>query len=52
MKQSLITAAIAIAAITIAIALGACTLTVSPDGTRTYGMDGAEVARAIIIYSK
>lgn len=29
-----------------------CSLSISPDGTRQYSLDGAEVARAIIILSE
>jgi hypothetical protein len=34
------------------ITLSSCTLSVSPDGTRNWSLNGAEAARAIIIYSK
>jgi len=30
-------------------ALTSCTLTVSPDGSRTYGIDGAQVVKGIIV---
>jgi len=49
MKTSLITAALALLALYF---LTSCTLTVSPDGTRTWGVDGEQAARAIIIYAK
>jgi uncharacterized membrane protein len=52
MKTSLITAALAIAALAAALSLGACTLSVSPDGTRNWSLSGEEAARAIIIYTK
>jgi len=29
--------------------LASCTLTVSPDGTRTWGVDGAQAARAAVV---
>jgi len=39
-------------AVSLVIGLSSCTLTVSPDGTRTYGVDANTAARAIIIYSQ
>lgn len=36
--------------VAIIILLNSCTLTVHPDGSRTYGLDGAQAARAIEIY--
>lgn len=38
--------------IVLARVLTSCTLQVSPDGTRTWGIDGEQAARAIIIYTK
>lgn len=43
---------ITLAAVVVVLILGTgCTLTVDPDGTRNWSIDGDEVARAIIIYS-
>lgn len=52
MKTSLITATLALAAITAILALSSCTLTVSPDGSRTYSTDGAAIAKIIIESAK
>ena len=38
--------------ILILLAAPSCTLTVAPDGSRTWAMDGDQVARAIIISEK
>jgi hypothetical protein len=36
----------------IALLITGCSLTVGPDGARTWSLSGEEAARAIIIYSK
>jgi len=38
--------------IAIVLSLTGCSLTVGPDGARTWSLSGEEAARAIIIYSK
>ena len=38
--------------ILLALAAPSCTLTVAPDGSRTWAMDGAETARAIQVLSE
>jgi hypothetical protein len=42
---------ITIILVVLTILLNSCTLTVHPDGSRTYGIDGEQAARAIEIYS-
>ena len=49
--EKLLNYAIGIALVVLLFALSSCTLTVHPDGSRTYGIDGAQAARAIEIYS-
>ena len=53
-EKSTITGCLILLAIVLAIVVlfTGCTLTVAPDGTRTWGIDGEQAARAIIIYSK
>jgi hypothetical protein len=46
MKTTLLTAALLALVI---YGCSGCSLTVSPDGTRTWALDGEEVARGIII---
>jgi len=41
---------ITIILVVLIILLNSCTLTVHPDGSRTYGLDGEQAARAIEIY--
>lgn len=38
-------------AILSAVLLSSCNLTVDPDGTRNWSFNGAEAAKAIIVYS-
>lgn len=52
MKHLLITIAWMAGWVAIALALSGCSLTVTPDGARTYSFDAEQAARAIIIYSK
>ena len=43
--------AIGIVLVILLFAMSSCTITIHPDGSRTYGIDGEQAARAIEIYS-
>ena len=52
MKTSLITAAVALAALTIGLSLASCNVTVNPDGSKSANVDAAGLVRAIEVLNQ